>query len=142
MLVGISALDGGINFSDVGFTIVICVIYLLAMPVVLYFNAQKNYRTNKMIQGDMLYEFDPERIYVEGASYKGEFKLNALHKIKPTKNWLLLFHSKRTANFVNIRDCKQSDYEQITVMLQNSALPYKVNMYKSIQEKLKVDRCV
>ena len=116
-----------LDFSN-SYGVFFCIFYVFLMPVIIYFSAKKNYKSNKMIQGEVLYQFGFDKVRVEGAAFNSEYELDALFKIKRFRNWLLLYHSKATAHFVDIRSFKNNDYHRLATKLQTASLPYKVKL--------------
>lgn len=73
---------------------------VLLIPVATFFQAGKNYKSNKAFNENLSYEFNLEDIIVKGESINSTSKWNSLFKVVETSNWFLLYNSKQTAYFI------------------------------------------
>ncbi len=89
----------------------------LILPVTVYSQSRKNYKTNYYLHEVLRYEFNQDRIITTGQTFTNTISWASLHKVKESKNWFLLYTSNLTmlpipkADFVSPEDLQ--DFKQI-----------------------------
>lgn len=79
-------------------------VMVFAIPLLLYFSANRNYNTAKRLSEPMEYEITGERLLVKGESFSGDYSWDKLFRVRKTKEFLFLFHSKTVASIIPLRD--------------------------------------
>jgi len=74
------------------------------LPVFIYFNAKKNYETNKTLQEKVNYEFLEEKILISGESFNSEISWDKIYRIEESEEWILIFQNRQTANII-LKSC-------------------------------------
>ena len=72
-------------------------LFALAVPLITYFQAKKNYRTNSYVNEQVHYQFNREEVITSGETFHNAIRWSSLHKVKEHKHWFLLFNSNQTA---------------------------------------------
>ena len=75
-------------------------IILLISPNVLVLISLRSYSTNPTLQQSRTYIFAEDCIIVKGLGFESTFKWEYIIKLKETKTFLLLFSSKKSAQFI------------------------------------------
>jgi hypothetical protein len=75
-------------------------LFILYMPILIYRSATSTYKTTKALHENQVYEFTSENISSTGQSFHYTVQWQALHKVKETKNWFLLYTNKHNAMFI------------------------------------------
>ncbi|MBM7421358.1 MULTISPECIES: YcxB family protein [Chryseobacterium] len=65
-----------------------------------YFRLKNAFYSNKKIQEEIVYTFTDEKVQTKGETFDGDFTWNTVHRVKETKDWLLIYQSKTTMNMV------------------------------------------
>ncbi|MDR0810675.1 MAG: YcxB family protein, partial [Paludibacter sp.] len=80
--------------------LLICLFFLGIMPITIYFSAKKLFKTNKIIQEKIIYNFQDEKIAIIGESFSSELTWEKLYKIIELKHFVLLYQSASTMNII------------------------------------------
>jgi hypothetical protein len=86
------------------------------MPVLVYYQAGKNYKTNNFLKETIEYEFNVDNVIIKGETFASTMALKNLHKVKETRTLLLLYNSNLTA-FIIPKD-RFKDKDEITRVRQ------------------------
>jgi len=97
----------------IGFLIIVII------PILIYRNAIKNYKSNRRLNETIIYEFDLEQIRIKGESFKSEMDWKKIHKLKETKDFILIYHNKTVANIILKKDFKNNDLLRFKEMVKN-----------------------
>jgi hypothetical protein len=108
-LIGTASMLFGKDFNPWS-DIFLAFLFLVAIPISIYFSARSNYLSTKRLQEPIEYELSNESIRMTGESFNSELNWEQAYKIEELKNWFLIYQSKRTANFI---DKKKLSAEQI-----------------------------
>lgn len=76
------------------------VLVVLLMPGMIYFQANKNYNTQKIVKEKIRYEFNKYNIIQNGETFNSTIKWSGLQKASETANWYLLYTNPLTAFFI------------------------------------------
>ena len=100
------------------------------LPFSVYRSANKNYNSNQRLTEVITYEFDHERVRIEGESFNSELTWPKTHKVLELKDWVLIYQNKLVANVIP----KESfSSQQLTEFRQL------VNSLTEVKSKLKKD---
>lgn len=86
------------------------------IPIAVYRNAIKTFRSNKLLQERINYLFDLEKVSVQGESFNSELAWKNIHKILELKNWVLIYQNSAVANLVpkkSMRGEQLSDFKKL-----------------------------
>jgi hypothetical protein len=93
------------HFSDVVFPL----LFLSAIPLLTYFGAKRNFKSNKRISETIEYQFGQNELLVKGESFTSQLTWDKIYKVTQTKSWLLIWQSRQTANVIPKRDLWESN---------------------------------
>jgi hypothetical protein len=129
ILTGISFLGllifiASLTFAPISFPIssVFYIVFVLGvLPLVTFFTAKKNYKSNKRISEDIEYQFHPDALFVTGESFTSQLSWDKIHKVTKTKNWLLIWQSSQMANVIPLQNMFTSELDDLkSILLQKS----------------------
>jgi hypothetical protein len=69
-------------------------------PLIVRRGLAKAFRSNKRLQEEMQFTFDPEGYVIKGETFSGDNKWTGLHRVQETKDMFLFYHSTLTMNLV------------------------------------------
>ena len=75
-------------------------IYVLLLPALVYWKSKKNFKSNKLIQEDIIYELSPDKFAVSTPYSNSEIPWEKIYKIKELKDWFLIYHSNKIAHLI------------------------------------------
>lgn len=90
-----------------GTNLVLYFVLIVCWIGIIWWVARRNYRTNKRIQEDLLYNIDSDKLAISGESFKVELSWNKVHRIIKTKKWILIFQSRQSANLIELNSCNE-----------------------------------
>ena len=91
-----------INFYiDTPYFEIICGLFLLLSPTLIVIISVRQFISNPSFQHDIIYTFSENGMAVQGTTFKGEFVWAHIIKQKEIGNFLILYHSKKTGNFID-----------------------------------------
>jgi len=73
---------------------------IIALPILIYFNARKNFSTNGLIKEKIIYEFTDDKICHTGETFYSEKDWTKVYKIVEMKHWILIYQSRQIANLI------------------------------------------
>jgi hypothetical protein len=76
------------------------VLFLLFLPVSVFRGATANYKATKALHEPITYAFTPDSITTYGESFQSTIQWNALHKIRESGPWLMLYTNKQVAMMI------------------------------------------
>jgi hypothetical protein len=74
------------------------ILFLGIVPLMTYFNAKKNYSSNKRISEEIEYRFEENYLDIHGESFNSQYTWDKICKITQTQNWVLIWHNRQVAN--------------------------------------------
>jgi hypothetical protein len=80
------------------------ILFLGIVPLMTYFNAKKNYSSNKRISEEIEYRFEENYLDIHGESFNSQYTWDKIYKITQTQNWVLIWHNRQVANPIPKRD--------------------------------------
>ncbi len=84
----------GVSFSQ----IIIPLAMFMAIPVMTYFNAKRNFAADNRISESIEYNFDNDYLLMKGESFNSQLTWDKVYKVTQTKNWILIWQNKQIAN--------------------------------------------
>lgn len=66
-------------------------IFFASTPLLIYFQSEKNYRSNTRLHEDIEYRLTNERIYISGESFNAEMTWSGTYKIEELSKWFLIY---------------------------------------------------
>jgi hypothetical protein len=85
------------------------VLFLLVLPLMTYFQAKRNLKTNKRVSEQIEYVFDDKDLIVTGESFNSIMTWDKIFKVTKTKRWILVWQSKNNANLIPLKDIWDGD---------------------------------
>ena len=117
------------NFKEFPWFLLIFGLFLsVGQPVLVFFTAKKNYRSNGRISETINYEFDNENIQITGESFNSKLTWNKIYSVTENKDWILIWQSRQIANVVPKRDFKNGELQAFKDIL---------NLQVGLKNKLK-----
>jgi hypothetical protein len=88
-------------YSDVPVVGILLGIFLLLLPALAVFSLLKQFRSNVSLQHEITYSFNEEGMQLQGRTFKAEFQWMHIIKQKEAGKFLILYHSKKSGNFID-----------------------------------------
>ena len=98
-------------------TVITPIVLLAAMPLMTYYAARKNYRTNKRISETIEYQFDKDSLIIKGESFNSQLTWDKFYKVTQTKNWILIWQNRQVANPIPKRDIWEGQLADLKLIL-------------------------
>lgn len=76
-------------------------IFILSGPTLIVLMAMRGQFSNPSMQHDISYTFSVDGVLVKGLTFKSEYSWEHIIRLKETKHFLILYHSKKLANFAD-----------------------------------------
>jgi hypothetical protein len=93
---------GVINFySETPYIETLAALFILFGPTIIVLITSKGYISNPSMRHDIIYTFKNDGVSLQGHTFNSEFTWAHIIKIKETKKFLLLYSSKKLANFID-----------------------------------------
>lgn len=70
---------------------------LIAVYLLTYFNAKKNYTAERGASEQVEYEFNDELLLIKGESFQSQLTWNKIYKLTQTKKWLWIWTNRQLA---------------------------------------------
>ncbi|MBA2610442.1 MAG: YcxB family protein [Bacteroidetes bacterium] len=103
MLLMIPASNNFFNKFPIG-QLVFGLIFTVALPILIYINARKNYRSNKRISETINYEFDNTEIRLNGESFSANLTWDKTYSVTENNYWILIWQNKQVVNIIPKKD--------------------------------------
>jgi len=100
--------------------IISCILFTL----IIYYNSQKNFSTNKRFQEAVIYQFDNDFLKIKGDSFETNMTLSKIHKVTFTDKWIFLWQSNRLATPIYINDISSALLKDLKVILDKNSVKY------------------
>jgi hypothetical protein len=101
-------------------TILPPVLIFSAYILVIYFSVKRGYLKNKRISESIEYTFEENRLIIRGESFNSELSWDKINKVTLTKNWLLIWQTKISANAIPRKDISESDLANLKIILASN----------------------
>lgn len=72
-------------------------VFILAFPLLVYYGARKNFKTNARLKERMSYEFTNEGLRITGQSFESNLSWDGVHRLVEAKKWILVYESASLA---------------------------------------------
>ena len=114
----VSAIIPNTFAGDFSVSRILTPLFVLAfLPAVTYFTSAKNYLSNKRISETIEYKFEKDYLVIKGESFNSQLTWDKIHKVTLTKNWLLIFQTKQSANAINRTDIWDGEIDEFKEIL-------------------------
>lgn len=87
-----------------------------------YFRLKNAFYSNKKIQEEIIYTFTDEKVQTKGETFDGDFTWNTVHRVKETKDWLLIYQSKTTMNMIPKKYFSPSEIIELRNIIEKNNL--------------------
>jgi YcxB-like protein len=77
--------------------------FLFLSPLLITFISVRQFNSNPSFKNDIIFTFNENGMKTEGMTFKGEFTWKHIIKQKEIGHFIILYHSKKTGNFVDKR---------------------------------------
>jgi len=88
-------------YSDTPYYEFFCGLFILIAPLLITIISVGQFNSNLSFQNSIKYTFSDMGMTVEGTTFKGEFLWEHIIKLKEVSNFLILYHTKTTGNFID-----------------------------------------
>jgi hypothetical protein len=88
-------------YSDTPWFEISCGLFFLLAPSLIVLISARQFVSNPSFGNDIKFTFDDQGMSVEGLTFKGQFSWGHLIKQKEIGSFLILYHTKNTANFID-----------------------------------------
>jgi hypothetical protein len=75
-------------------------LYIILLPIFVFYNSKKVFKSNSRLHELITYEFTPDKILMTGESFKSEMDWMKIYKIQELSRWILIYQSRATANLI------------------------------------------
>lgn len=89
----------------------------VVFATIIYYSIKKAYSSNKRISETITYHFKEDTYTVTGESFTSELTWDKVQKVTITKNWLLLWQTRSTANALPRRDIDNDTLSKLKMIL-------------------------
>ena len=96
------------------------------MPIAVYRNAIKTFRSNKLLQERINYLFDLEKLSVQGESFNSELAWKNIHKILELKNWVLIYQNSAVANLIPLKSFEPNQLASFKTLIKEMSGTYSI----------------
>ena len=92
-------------------------LFIAAVPLLIYFGAKRNYASNKRISESIEYKFEKDALIITGESFNSQLSWDKIYKVTKSMNWLLIWQNAQIANVIPKRDVWQSHLDDLKDIL-------------------------
>jgi hypothetical protein len=96
------------------------------MPIAVYRNAIKTFRSNKLLQERITYLFDMEKLEVVGESFNSELAWKSIHKILEFNNWVLIYQNSAVANLIPLKSFEPNQLASFKTLIKEMSGTYSI----------------
>ncbi|MGD1841860.1 MAG: hypothetical protein ACFB0B_13345 [Thermonemataceae bacterium] len=91
---------------------------LASLPMLnIYLSAKRVYKTEKILNKEVEYEFTEEMLHVRGDTFHTALRLDSLLKTVKKKDWLLIHETKLKAFLIPMRYLDEEKYKKLMEIL-------------------------
>ncbi len=73
---------------------------VVGIPLLMYYQALKNYKTNMLLKEKSIYLFDSKSVKITGDNFNSDLPWKAMYRVKESSNWILLYQNRQVANLL------------------------------------------
>jgi hypothetical protein len=84
-------------------------LFLILLPAMVYVNAMRGFKNNRRLSEQIAYAFTESDLNITGESFTATMSWDKIYKVTKTKRWLLIWHSKNSANIIPLKDIWDGD---------------------------------
>jgi hypothetical protein len=103
-------------------------VMLLVAPISIWLHARRQYRSQSALHAPVQYTFTDEGFTSVFSTGEATHSWSSLYQVRRYGRWILLYHSTRTANMINIDRFERGDYGHLAAFLRTLKLPGKVKL--------------
>lgn len=105
----------GISFNDFDsfpwVPLLIAFFFTVGLPLQVYFNARRNYKSNGRINEPVTYELNEEHIELTGESFNSKLTWDKVYSVTENKDWVLIWQNRQVANVLPKRDFNDDELQ-------------------------------
>ena len=98
-------------------------LFLVFLPLSVYWSARKNYKNNKRIFEQIEYVFTEDNFTMTGDSFNATMTWDKVYKVTKTKRWILIWQTSSTANVIPLKDIWDGDVHHLKEILDKKNVP-------------------
>jgi hypothetical protein len=110
----VDLVNGGNGLINIFFWLIM----LIGLPLSVYLQAVKNYKSSPIIKEVIQYEILSEKIKITSNSFNSEFQWGKIYKVEESKDWFLIYHNNLTANILPKYTFANTDIEAFKTILK------------------------
>ncbi len=95
-------------------------VMLIALPLLTYFGAVRNYTANNRITETIEYHFDNEYLSLKGESFNSQLSWGKIYKVTHIKNWILIWQNKQVSNPIPKGNISEEQIGELKAILNNN----------------------
>lgn len=73
----------------------------IALPIGAFISAKMQLKSNKRLEESLIYEFDKDKIQIQGETFSSTFDWSKIHKVKELGNYILIYHQPLVFNIIS-----------------------------------------
>lgn len=119
----------GIDWETNGiraFFLLFLTLYILCIPLFLYLNTKRHYKSNKKLQKEITYEFTYETIDLKGEGFTSSFQWKDAYLVRESKNLFYIYSSKSIANILPKRYFSTEEMQEFRNLVKQSGVKSKL----------------
>ena len=101
---------------------IVPVCYVSVLPIYTYFSSKKLYNSNNRISERITYTINPDNYLMKGESFSAELSWSKIYKVTKTKDWILIWQNKQTANVIPLKNITGSQIQEFKTVLHNNSV--------------------
>ncbi len=103
LLAVFSGFAKGYDMSSAGAyaSLIFGIVFVVVVPLSLYFGTKKSYRANKTFQEEIEFRFTEEKMFVKGETFEANLTLSTMYKMEELKNYILIYHNRQAMNIIS-----------------------------------------
>jgi hypothetical protein len=102
---------------DSGSGIIISILMITWIPLLTYFSARKNYSSNARASERIDYIMQEDALAINGESFNSTLSWDKIYKVSKTKNWILIWQSRQSANLIPRRNVTENEIASLKNIL-------------------------
>src|SRR5688500_9227231 len=88
---------------------VVCLFYLVFIPVIIFLKARHNFLSEKKFKDPIHWIFTPEKVEVKGHGFSSHFLWSSVYKVIELKKMFLIYHNSNSANVIPKQNWQSED---------------------------------
>lgn len=103
------------------------ILFLLYIPVALWFRAKETLKTNKVLAGTLHYEITEKNIHVSQGKETGDMEWQAIYKIVANAKQILIYSNRKSAYIIPMEQMGDQ-YAAFRTLAEQKLEKYKLRM--------------